>query len=81
MQIFDHTLVGKRRGGKKGVSFALNVLEYQSNSQRVTFVKEAELVLSCFSLCLKIFTEIMVQFTEKSSQKDQMVDFEKETLR
>lgn len=59
----------------------MNVLEYQSNSQRVTFVKEAELVLSCFSLCLKIFTEIMVQFTEKSSQKDQMVDFEKETLR
>lgn len=55
----------------------LNILEYQI--QKVIFVKEAELVLSCFSLCLKVLLKLWSSLRRKI--QSQIVDFEKETLR
>lgn len=66
--------------GKKGVSLVLNVLEYQSNSKSY-FFERGRTGLELLQSMPEDFTEIMVQYKEKISQKDQMVDFEKETLR
>lgn len=66
--------------GEKGVALVLNVLEYQSNSKSY-FYERGRTVLNCFSPVPEDFTEITVQYKEKISQNDQMVDFEKETLR
>lgn len=55
--------------GEKTPSLVLNILEYET--QRVIFLKEAELVLSYFSLCLKVLLKLWSsfrgeKFTEKS---------------
>lgn len=63
--------------GKKGVAL---VLEYQSNSKSY-FYERGRTGLELLQSVPEDFTEIMVQYKEKISQKDQMVDFEKETLR
>lgn len=58
----------------------MNVLEYQSNSKSY-FYERGRTGLELLQSVPEDFTEIMVQYKEKISQNDQMVDFEKETLR
>lgn len=58
----------------------MNVLEYQSDSKSY-FYERGRTGLELLQSVSEDFTEIMVQYKEKISQNDQMVDFEKETLR
>lgn len=53
--------------GREHPLIFLNILEYQT--QKELFLQEAELVLSCFSLCLNILLKLWSSLSRKIHRK------------